>query len=335
MGHLGHPLNTFWQLLFRPAGASAWQLVTPVGVADNGGLVADAGPTAAVTAGFEPTQYLRFSPVARSANSGRQWPTTGILPAGLMAVPDALSESPGGGALALVRSAGGTLLTSAGGLSSWRVLARRASLAATAAGRACGLAALSAVSDGAGKPEVGVSCTRPGVVGILRETDGRWRADGIALPGEAGQLPTTVLRLESGPSGTQALVQAGRGDQARVFALWRADPADPWTPSAAFRPPGPVEASGFGPSGSAVVVTGAPATEDGVTAAAVAGPGGTWSSLPPAPSRTAAVVDGPNGEVDALAVSGSVLTDYRLTTSGGSWRRVQSLTVPIQYGSST
>lgn len=334
MGHLGQPLNTFWQLLFRPAGESSWQLVTPAGVADNGGLVADAGPTAAVTAGFEPTSYLRYSPLARSADSGRNW-SPGILPAALMAVPDAVTGTPTGGALVLARSSGGTLLAGPASLSSWRVLARRASLASTSAGRSCGLVALRAVSDARGEPEVGASCTTPGVVGIFGLEGGRWQSGGTRLTGEARRLTTTVLRLEGGPSGTRALVQAGRGRRARLFALWRDGPSEPWASSAALRPAGPLEATGFGPSGSMVVVTGASSGGGRAGAASVAGPGGAWSALPDVPRRTAVVAEGPDGEVDALAVSGSVLTDYRLGAADGTWQRVQVLPVPIQYGSST
>jgi hypothetical protein len=33
----------FWQLFARPAGADRWSLVTPPGVADNGGLVVTGG----------------------------------------------------------------------------------------------------------------------------------------------------------------------------------------------------------------------------------------------------------------------------------------------------
>ncbi len=333
MGRLDQPLNTFWQLLFRPAGASTWQLVTPVGVADNGGLVADGGSTATVTAGFEPTQDLRYSPLARSTDSGSRW-STGILPAGLLAEPDAVSGTPGGGALVLVRSSGGTVLASTGNLSSWRVVADRASLGATPAGRACGLVALRAVADVAGSPEVGGSCTSPGVVGILVDRDGGWSAAGTRLPGEAAHLEISVLRLEAGASGTRALVQAGRGRRARLLALWRAGPSDPWAVSAALLPEGPVQASGFGPSGAVVVVTRA-ANPRGSVVTDVVEPGGAWSALPPAPGGTAAVVEGPDGEVDALAVSGKVLTDYRLDAAHGAWGRLQALSVPIQYGSST
>ena len=40
MGDLGQPLNTFWQLLFRPAGTNSWSdRVEATAVATNGGLV--------------------------------------------------------------------------------------------------------------------------------------------------------------------------------------------------------------------------------------------------------------------------------------------------------
>ena len=38
MGGSAASENNFWQVFVRPAGASRWSLVTPEGVADNGGL---------------------------------------------------------------------------------------------------------------------------------------------------------------------------------------------------------------------------------------------------------------------------------------------------------
>src|SRR5579863_5486555 len=64
--------NNFWQLFVRPAGASRWSLVTPQGVADNGGLVAG-GASGSVTVGFRPSQDLTFSPLATSTDAGRKW----------------------------------------------------------------------------------------------------------------------------------------------------------------------------------------------------------------------------------------------------------------------
>ena len=40
MGHLDQPLNTFWQLFYRPAGAKAWSnQASALAVATNGGIV--------------------------------------------------------------------------------------------------------------------------------------------------------------------------------------------------------------------------------------------------------------------------------------------------------
>ena len=46
MGTLSDPINTFWQLFFRPNSTSRWTLATPPGVADNGGLVISPSPLA-------------------------------------------------------------------------------------------------------------------------------------------------------------------------------------------------------------------------------------------------------------------------------------------------
>ena len=64
MGHLGDLLNTFWQAFYRPDGGSRWALVTPPGVADNGGLVAHGEGASSLTIGFQPSQNLRISPLA-------------------------------------------------------------------------------------------------------------------------------------------------------------------------------------------------------------------------------------------------------------------------------
>ena len=102
--------DDFWQLFVRPAGASRWSLVTPPGVADNGGLVAAAGTTS-VTVGFRPSQNLVFSPLATSTDAGRNW-TPGLLDAGLADTPGAIAVGPSGRTLALLQD--GTIAGGAG-----------------------------------------------------------------------------------------------------------------------------------------------------------------------------------------------------------------------------
>jgi hypothetical protein len=67
---------------------------------------------------------------------------------------------------------------------------------------------------------------------------------------------------------------------------------------------------------------------------ALAGPAAPWRELRAPPAGTKTVVAGPNGEVDALSVNGSRLTDWVLTTASGPWTPRQTITAPIVYGSS-
>jgi hypothetical protein len=55
--------NNFWQLFVRPAGTGAWRLVTPPGVASNGGLVVASAGSGPVVVGSGPA---RTSPTPRS-----------------------------------------------------------------------------------------------------------------------------------------------------------------------------------------------------------------------------------------------------------------------------
>ncbi len=63
-----------WQVFVRQSASPAWRLVTPPGVADNGGLVA-AGTGRALTVAVRPSQNLTFSPLAVSTDGGARWST--------------------------------------------------------------------------------------------------------------------------------------------------------------------------------------------------------------------------------------------------------------------
>ena len=84
--------NAFWELFTRPAGSTRWELDTPPGVADNGGLVAS-GSGSALTVAVRPSQRLTFSPLAATTDGGKTW-GTGLIDAPVAAVPDALAPVP-------------------------------------------------------------------------------------------------------------------------------------------------------------------------------------------------------------------------------------------------
>ena len=316
--------NNFWQLFVRPAGASRWSLVTPEGVADNGGLVAASGAGgASLLVGFRPSQGLTYSPLASSTDTGKNW-TPGLLDADLAGVPDAMAVAPSGRTLALLRDGGIEAAATSGAAAAgqWSPLTSLSALAATAPGRGCGLVAVNAVTFGPNNvPMVAGSCVRRGVAGIFAETGGVWQAAGPVLPAGSGGDQVQALGLAATADGNAALLLAGSG----LLAAWSA--GGRWTVSGPVAAAGGVRASGFGPGGSVWVLLG------GGRAETIGGPGSAWRALPALPTGVATLAPGPgSGGYDALAVSGSRLAVWRL--AGTAWAKVQVINVPIQYGSS-
>jgi hypothetical protein len=328
MGGSAAAENNFWQLFVRPAGASRWSLVTPPGVADNGGLVA-AGGAASLLVGFRPSQGLAFSPLAASTDAGRVW-TPGLLDAALADVPDGISVAPSGQVIALlsdgsIQTAGTAAAATAG---QWSQLTTLHALAATAPGQTCGLLGLNAVSFGPNKknPVTAGSCVRPGVAGVFTDSGGTWLAAGPAVPAGWARRQVQVLGLGSTAGGNVALLLAG----SELIAAWSTGSG--WTTSAVLGGAAGVRAAGFGAGGSAWVLLG------GGRAEAIGGPGGAWRGLPAVPAGTAALAPGPGGpggSFDALAVAGSRLTVWQLGAAATAWTKAQAITVPIEYGSSS
>jgi hypothetical protein len=314
--------NNFWELFTRPAGSTQWELVTPPGVADNGGLVATGG-SGSLTVAVRPSQGLTFSPLASTSNDGKTW-GTGLLDAAVAAVPDALAAV-GGHTLALVDN--GTIEQANASGADWTRLATSDAIAASPAGRQCQVTGLTAVAyTPSGSPLAAASCGRPGTVGIFAHTAaGTWQAAGPAV---SGGNSVRVLRLTGTTAGDTALLASGTGSAASLFAAWTADGAR-WTTSSAL-PTGSsqVLASGTGPGSTAWVLL------TGGRAAIIASPGTAWRQLPAPPAGTAALAAVSGTTIDALAVSGASLTIYQLTPDG-NWTKTQSAKVPLQYGSSS
>jgi hypothetical protein len=324
MGGSAASENNFWQLFVRPAGASRWSLVTPEGVADNGGLVAASGTDGtSLLVGFRPNQDLAFSPLATSADGGKNW-TPGLLDADLADVPDAIAAAPSGRTLALLSdgSIEAAATSGAANAGQWSRLTTLSALAATAPGRGCGLAAVNAVSFGINNvPMAAGSCVRRGVAGVFAETGGAWQAAGPVLPAGFGGDQVQVLGLTSTKEGNAALLLAGND----LLAAW--SDGGRWTVSGPVAASGGMSASGFGAAGSVWVLLGHGRAET------ISGPGSGWQALPSVPTGTATLAPGTGGGYDALAVAGSRLTVWQL--GAGAWTKAQVISVPIQYGSSS
>jgi hypothetical protein len=330
MGGSATSHNNFWQLFVRRAHTGRWSLVTPEGVADNGGLVA-AGGNGSLVVGFRPSQELAYSPLATSTDAGLNW-APGLLDAALADTPGAIAVGPSGRTLALLQDgtieAAPTADDAAAGR--WVQLATLKALAASVPGRSCGLKGMTAVSFGPDQnPIAAGSCVRPGAAGVFTDVGGTWRSAGLTLP-TGGRV--RVLGLTAIPGGNAALLAISHPGGNSLLAAWW--DGTRWTVSAPVTAGG-VRALGFGPGGSAWLLL------DSERAETIAGAAGsTWRALPPVPAGTTVLAPpgtgtrapGTGGAYDALAVSGSRLTVWRLAR--GAWGKVQQITVPVQYGSS-
>jgi hypothetical protein len=329
MGGPAAQYNNFWQLFIRPAGSTRWQLVTPPGTADNGGLVLAGSDGQPLVTGFRPSQNLTFSPLIETRDGGRAWSSLSPLDAALASTPDALAIKPGSGSL-LALLAGGTAELAVPGYTTWTILARQQTLAATSPGQRCGLQSLTAATfTPSGIPVLAGTCTRPGTAGIFTSRGGTWQAAGPAIPAALARQDITVLRLTRTTQGIAALLAAGTGPAASLLAAWSADDGGHWTLSPALKLSGPaLTSASFGPGSTAAIMTGN--RGDIITSA-----GSPWRPLPPLPPGTATLAPGPGGAADALAVHRGTLTVWRLAPGGAAWARTQAINVPILYGSSS
>jgi hypothetical protein len=332
MGGSSAQQDDFWELFARPAGAAKWRLVTPAGVASNGGLVAGvSGPQSLVT-GFRPSQDLTFSPLAATTDGGASWSSGALVSPGLADVPDALAAGPGGQLLALTQGGGAELGARLG--ASWAKLASAASLARTPAGRACGLTGLTAAAfSGSGAPMLAGRCGRTGTAGIFALTGGRWHAAGPVVPaaltgGTAGRA-VEVLRMATLGTRTQTVLESGAGPAATILTAWSNDGGGHWLLSAPLHPgAGGALSASFGTGGGVGLVLA------GGRGEALAGPGASWRALPALPRWTATLAVGPAGHLDALTAHGSSFADWQLPPGAASWTSAQTLSITIPYGSS-
>ena len=271
----------FWQVFVRSANSGSWRLVTPPGIADNGGLVASASGPSSLSVVVRPSNNLVFSPLTATADAGASWSTGGLIDASVAASPDALAAA-SGKLVALLGN--GTVETSSDAGTSWSAIAKPGTIADSPAGKGCGgavrvtsvsfgVAAIGAVSTDV---LAGGTCGTGGSAALFSYSTGAgWQR--LSLP-VSGQL----VRL----SGAVALVQGRSG----LSALWRGSgwyaytptsgstpqPAPTnWTASAVLPVSGTVTASGTLPSGGAWVLL------PGGRAATIAGPGQQWVLLPP------------------------------------------------------
>lgn len=335
MGHLDEPLNTFWQLFYLPNGKSNWTLVTPPGVASNGGLVMAANERNALVVGFRPSNFLTYSPVSITDDGGHVWSVT-ALPDGLLDRNDALALGGDGEIAALIDGYGPEVMTSNGSASTWRSLVSQESLSKSPNANRCGIKDLTGVTfSEESDVVVGASCARPGVVGIFEETGSSWDLIGPSLSSKSAHndvevldfapvgAVTAALFAESGPLGT-SLVSAWQ----KTGGTWGTSPPLSLRPSTTVTSVGPDGEGGF-----FVLVS------DGSSKPTLElyRPGGaSWERLASPPQGTKTVVFiAATRSIESITVNGDNFGCWVLNAQENTWGERQRLIVPIQYGSSS
>jgi hypothetical protein len=332
MGDLDQPLNTFWQLFFRPEGSSTWSDETSaLAVATNGGLVlAPTGRSLAV--GIRPSNLLEYSPLLLTSGSGRSWSPASPI-AGLAGQPDSLAMGADGAAVALTTGSGGqAVLESAEGLAGWRELTSVSKLLASPAGRSCDVLALTAVNTSRAGVLIGGDCRKTGVSGLFSESPSGWLRVGPALPAALEHGLVDVLSLQPTAGGLCALLAVSDGPDTSLEAAWTSS-GSTWIVSPVLDL-GTEQVTSVGADGKSGLFVLATRSVSEVIEV-LSGPGRAWSTLPDPPAGTQTLVFGATGKVDALSVDRTTFTDWSLPDSSGSWTRAQVIDVPIEFGSSS
>jgi hypothetical protein len=333
MGRLDEPLNTFWQLFYRPDGAVRWSnQVEATATATNGGLVlASAGPSLLV--GVRPSANLTYTPLISTSNGGRSW-SDGLVAKGLAARPSALATA-GGQALALVSTGEvNQVLAGTGGISKWQTLVTEGGLARSRAGLSCGLGSLTSVGYVGPRPLIGGSCAHAGVVGLFGQVQGTWRLVGPTLPNpfDMGQAEVLGLGLSHDTSWALVAVTGARGTH--LFAAWSV-PTGGWATSVPLALSNDEQVASFGP-GEGKALFALLQGPSGAYRLVLSQPGGTaWQELPPPPAGTATVAFGPGKWTGALVAAGTRFSAWSLNAASQRWAEDQVMDVPVQYGSSS
>ena len=342
---VGGPNGTFWQLLYRAAGSGSWtDDVAATATATNAGIVMAASGTQ-LLAGVRASQNLTFSPVVETTSAGGSW-TDGVLPGALAATPQALAASADGPKAAILgqQVADQEVVSTAADITRWTRVATARALAHSAP--SCRLRSIDAAAYVSSTLLIGGACSASGVAGLFALVPGRAPAAlGPELPPDT---TSQALAVSATGHDVSALLMLRRHGQASIVSATAATAATAATTATAAPPaltlgrwqlsaPLPLDppsglVSVTAGAGGFVVLVGRSGHDDlyGV------GPGSArWSVFPAPPDGVSTIAVLPGGRLSALAGDGTTVVSWDLPPSRSTWARVQSLDVPVLYGSTS
>jgi hypothetical protein len=342
MGNLGRELDTFWQVVVAN-GNGTYRLVTPPGIADNGGIVVGSATARSVVLGFLTSVLLGFSPLALTDSDGRSW-SPAVLPRALAHVPEPLASPGGTGrALALVGRDGADVMTAPSLSATWHTAATLGQLQKLPGGSCLrALTAVASVGPGGSAQLLGGTCGG-GHLGLFADTGAGWHRVLPALVANR-RATTEVAAIEPEPAaaGSDAVVlfvsstPHGRAlESLAIEVSGNGTTTAPGAPHAlALGESERIESLGQVAGGGvyALLASGSDASPRDERLEVLSPGARAWREAAAPPDGTQDVVVG-SGRVQALAVDGSMLTVFDLTAAR-AWQRAQVLHVPIEYGSS-
>ena len=173
----------------------------------------------------------------------------------------------------------------------------------------------------------GGACTQAGQIGEYAYAHGSWRAAAPPTPATLRGNPSRVLWLVSTGATTLTLVDFPSASQNTLLAAWTTDGGRRWTetPPLVMGAREGLLATGTGPHTQTFLLVSTPHGNR----LRIGAPATPWHATPRPPEGTATVALGGAGEVDALAVHGYNIVDWRLVGTPGAWQRAGTLHVTV------
>ncbi|MGB9112774.1 MAG: hypothetical protein WCF24_08625 [Acidimicrobiales bacterium] len=331
MGELGDQSNTFWQLFRLRAGSTHWQLATPPGIADNGGLVIEGGTPSALSVAIRPSQYLTFTAIA-TAGEHSSWSNGGLIPGALVGEPTTFVGT-NSVAFAAVNTGGGAILRSKAGGLHWAKIASASSLTNVAAG-ACRVSSVQSLATGAGSSlYAGANCSSGDRAGVFEYVASSWREIGPKLSALGDHASRSVLLLSTSTRGLVAVIVTSSSSTTRLVTARSSSDAKAWETSPSMTLPSSASIISTGALGTSVVYV---VWRNNGVFAAISRANGRWQMLPKLPqdAETVAVPPGSSAPIDALGGHRSTFFAWRLDPRTSHWQQTETINVPIIYGSS-
>ena len=324
MGRLNDPLNTFFQS-FTSVNGGAWKLSTPKGSGTNGGIVV-ASPARGALAirQFDQSHVSAVSAVI----GGEQVTLGGRIIAALAPSPSALATQ---GSSVFFVTANGSLEELSPTAQLAKVITTQRQIAASAAGRRCGVQAITAVAvNSAGQIALGARCGNGGTNTVFVKDGSSWWL------GKTGMTsPNAVMRLDASGNNFIALVRtAGSSPSLRSLVVRypgaMSSPSSSWSPRIDLMYGVLRSSVPNGHGGYCVLVkhsTKVSATDltPGLAVRSLGEP------LPSSAQGIVATTRGGSRVVEVLTVTGG-RASFLVQGTQSTWRTVQSIKVAIPYG---